>query len=280
MSARPRPGPRRGEQQRSAHRSEQRPGAARALGARHGLERLLSKAGVCSRTRAREFIVAGRVRVNGVVIVDPEAWFDSARDAITLDGRPIGTSVTQAERVVIALHKPRGHVTTRSDPDGRPTVYDLVADCGAWVVPVGRLDLDTSGLLLFTNDTRLADLLTSPASHVEKLYEVEVRPRLADEALERLRRGVVLHDGPTRPARVEKLGDRGPATRFRIGITEGKNRQVRRMVKEVGSRVEKLARVAIGPLELGDLARGTWRALRDAEVRALEAAAHKVASRR
>lgn len=238
-------------------------------GAQHGLERLISKAGLGSRTQAREWIRAGRVRVNGVVIVDPEAWFDAARDEIRLDGRKLEL----AQRRYLALHKPRGYVTTRSDPDGRPTVYELVEDCGAWVVPVGRLDLETSGLLLFTNDTQFAELVTNPESHVEKLYEVEAGPRLSDAALERLRRGVTLHDGPTRPARVERLGERGPRTRFTIAISEGRNRQVRRMVKEVGAKVERLVRRSIGPLELGDLARGAWRELEPREVAELAAAA-------
>jgi 23S rRNA pseudouridine2605 synthase len=140
-------------------------------------------------------------------------------------------------------------------------------------VPVGRLDGDTSGLLLFTNDTRFADLVTNPVSHVPKTYVVEARPRLDDAALERLRAGVELADGPTRPAEVERLGDRGRSTRFAITITEGRNRQVRRMVREVGARVERLQRTRIGPLALGDLPLGAWRSLAPAEVRALEAAA-------
>lgn len=250
-------------------------GGGRRSGA-HELERLLSKAGVGSRAQARAWIVAGRVRVNGVVIVDPEAWFDGARDAIALDGK----RVVLAKSRYLALHKPTGHVTTRSDPDGRPTVYELVADAGAWVVPVGRLDLDTSGLLLLTNDTAFADLVTSPASHVEKTYVVDARPRLDDEALERLRRGVELHDGPTRPARVANVAHRGPTTRFELSITEGRNRQVRRMVKMVGSKVERLARVAIGPVELGDLARGRWRELDAREVQALRDAARTAESKR
>jgi len=252
-----------------------RPGRQRP-GARHGLERLLSKAGVGSRAQARAWIEAGRVRVNGVVILDPEAWFDAARDAITLDGRALGA----LEARTLALHKPRGYVTTRSDPDGRPTVYELVADAQGWLVPVGRLDLDTSGLLLFTNDTQLAELLTNPDSHVAKRYEVEARPRLDAAALERLRRGVELHDGPTRPAEVEHLGERGPRTRFTLAITEGRNRQVRRMVREVGSKVEKLVRRAIGPLELGTLASGRWRWLTAAEVEALVRAARVRGARR
>lgn len=216
------------------------------------------------------------MRVNGVVIVDPLAWFDAERDVVTLDGKRVELGAPR----YLALHKPRGYVTTRSDPDGRPTVYELVGDCGAWVVPVGRLDLETSGLLLFTNDTRFADLVTSPDSHVEKLYEVEAKPRLDASALERLRRGVVLHDGPTRPAKVEHLGERGPRTRFTIAITEGRNRQVRRMVREVGAKVERLVRRSIGPLELGELESGRWRELTAREVEALREAARARASRR
>lgn len=239
----------------------------------HELERLLSKAGLGSRSQARAWIVAGRVRVNGVVIVDPEAWFDAARDAIELDG----ARVALAEPLYVALHKPRGYVTTRSDPDGRPTVYELVDDAKAWLVPVGRLDLDTSGLLLLTNDTAFADLVTSPASHVAKTYVVDARPRLDEGALERLRNGVELPGdgsrGPTLPARVANVVHRGPTTRFELAITEGRNRQVRRMVKAVGSKVERLVRVAIGPVELGTLASGRWRVLDAREVRALRDAA-------
>jgi 23S rRNA pseudouridine2605 synthase len=233
--------------------------------AKRELERLLSKAGLCSRKEASSLVRAGRVRVNGVVILDPEAWFDPARDRIEVDGRKLAS----AKKRYVALHKPRGYVTTRSDPDGRPTVYDLLVDLGDWVVTVGRLDLDTSGLLLLSNDTQFADRVTSPSSHVPKCYKVEASPRLAPEAYERLRRGVVLHDGPTRPALVEPIGDRGPASVFRITIDEGRNRQVRRMVREVGSKVQKLARVSIGELELGTLASGTWRDLTAAEVERL-----------
>ena len=233
-----------------------------------GLERLLSKAGLGSRAQARAWIEAGRVRVNGVVIVDPEAWFDPERDAIAVDGRPLRARA----KLYYALHKPRGYLTTRTDPGGRPTVYDLLGAVEAWVIPVGRLDLDTSGLLLLTNDTDFAERVTNPTSHVAKVYKVEAKPRLDDAALERLRRGVELADGPTRPAEVTRLRERGPATVFEIAITEGRNRQVRRMVKEVGARVEKLARISIGPIALGDLAPGKIRPLADDEVRALLAA--------
>jgi pseudouridine synthase len=231
------------------------------------LARILSKAGLASRAEASAWIRAGRVRVNGARIVDPEAWFDAERDRIELDGRRIEAR----ERVYILLHKPRGYLTTRRDPGDRPTIYALVADVGAWLIPVGRLDLDTSGMLLLTNDTQFADVVTSPDSHVPKTYRVEASPRLTDEALDALRAGVELSDGRTRPARVERRSDRGPVTVLEITITEGRNRQVRRMVKAVGSRVEKLARIAIGELTIGGLERGRWRRLTDGEVRALSA---------
>ena len=157
----------------------------------------------------------------------------------------------------------------RQYPELRATVYDLIVGLGEWVVPVGRLDRETSGLLLLTNDTQFAERVTNPESHVRKTYRVTARPRLSDEALARLRAGVVLRDGPTRPATVRKLGDRGPCTAFEITITEGRNRQVRRMVQEVGARVDKLARISIGAVGLGDLAPGEVRRLTAPEVRAL-----------
>lgn len=232
---------------------------------RRELARVLSKAGLCSRTVAAEWIRAGRVRVDGVLVRDPAARVAAEKSSVTLDGRRISA----AERTYWALHKPRGTVTTRQDPEGRPTVYDLIGDLSEWVVPVGRLDLDTSGLLLLTNDTQFAEHLTNPDSHVEKTYRVTAKPRLGETALERLRTGVVLKDGPTRPALVKKVGDRGPCTVIEITITEGRNRQVRRMIAEVGSKVEKLARVSIGSVALGDLAAGELRRLTAAELRAL-----------
>jgi pseudouridine synthase len=230
-----------------------------------GLARILSKAGLASRAEAVLWIRDGRVSVNGAVILDPEAWFDPERDSIALDGKRLAAR----EKLYFLLHKPRGYITTRSDPGERPTIYALIADIDAWVIPVGRLDLDTSGMLLLTNDTQFAERVTNPASHVPKTYRVEASPRLSDEALERLRTGVVLHDGPTRPARVERRGERGRATILEITITEGRNRQVRRMLKAVGSKVEKLSRIAIGTVAIGDLERGQWRRLSEAEVRAL-----------
>ncbi len=227
------------------------------------LERILSKAGACSRKQARAWIESGRVTVNGVPIVDPDAWFDPHHDRVELDGKRLALEST----MYVALHKPRGFLTTRSDPQKRATVYDLLQDLGAWVVPVGRLDAETSGLLLFTNDTQFADHVTNPRSHVDKVYRVEATPRLSDRSLATLESGVVLRDGKTLPAKVGRIVHRGPSTVFDLSIREGRNRQVRRMVHEVGSKVTHLARLSIGPIELGDLASGAFRHLTAREVR-------------
>jgi pseudouridine synthase len=236
---------------------------------RRTLDRALSKAGVCSRTRAIGLVHAGRVTVNGRIARDPEEHVDIERDDVRVDGRRVESTA----RTYVLLNKPRGYLTTRADPEGRRTVYDLLDGLDAWVVPVGRLDGETSGLLILTNDTEFADLVTNPASHVEKTYLVTTRPRVDAAALERLARGIELDDGPTRPARVEKRGDRGRSTRFSITITEGRNRQVRRMVQAIGAKALKLQRTRVGPLEIDDLELGAWRALTPTEVASLRAAA-------
>jgi 23S rRNA pseudouridine2605 synthase len=229
------------------------------------LERVLSKAGLGSRTEARSWIGAGRVRVNGKVVATPDHWVDFERDRVTLDGRPVqGT-----RKVYLLLYKPKGFITTYTDPQGRPTVYDLVRDAGVWLVPVGRLDLDTTGLLIMTNDTHFAERLTNPDYKVPKTYQAKCAGRLADEQLARLRAGVELSDGPTRPALVKRLRESGKYTHIELTLSEGRNRQVRRMVEAVGSEVLKLTRVAIGPVRIGDLQIGKWRHLTAAELSAL-----------
>jgi 23S rRNA pseudouridine2605 synthase len=229
------------------------------------LERVLSKLGLGSRTDARSWIGAGRVRVNGKVVQTPDHWVDMERDRVTLDGHP----VRGARKVYLLLYKPKGYVTTYSDPQGRPTVYDLMRDAGAWVIPVGRLDLDTTGLLIMTNDTEFAERLTNPEYKVNKTYQAKCAGRLTDEQIARLRAGVDLSDGPTRPAQAERLRDSGKYTHIEIIIAEGRNRQVRRMVEAIGSKVIKLVRVAIGPVRIGNLEIGKWRHLTAAEVRLL-----------
>jgi len=229
------------------------------------LERVFSKAGLASRTEARKWIGGGRVRVNGKVVQNPDHWVELEHDRVTLDGKPIKA----ARKTYLLLYKPRGYVTSHGDPDRRPTVYDLVKDAGTWLAPVGRLDLDTSGLLLLTNDNQFADRITDPAHEVPKTYQLKAASLLTDEQIERLRAGVELSDGPTRPARVERLRDGPKHTFLEMTITEGRNRQVRRMLEAVDSKVIKLVRVAIGGVRIGDLQVGEWRKLTPDELRDL-----------
>ena len=229
------------------------------------LERVLSKAGVGSRVDARSWIHAGRVKVNGRLTRNPDQWVDMKRDRVLFDGKPL----VARERVYLLLYKPTGYLTTYKDPEGRPTVYDLIADAGTFLSPVGRLDLDTSGLLLMTNDNQFAERVTNPNSHVPKTYLVKASAVLTDTHLQRLRDGIELADGPTRPADVIRLRDSGKYTHFEITLTEGRNRQVRRMVEALDAKVLKLVRVRIGRLAIGKLPIGKWRLLTAAEVASL-----------
>jgi 23S rRNA pseudouridine2605 synthase len=229
------------------------------------LERVLSKAGLGSRTDARSWIAGGRVRVNGSSVLDPDHWVDLDRDRVTFDGKPLRA----ASKIYILLYKPKGYLTTYRDPEGRPTVYDLTSGVGAWLSPVGRLDLDTSGLLVMTNDTDFAERLTNPDHHVPKTYQLKASTVLTDDQLKQLRHGLELSDGPTRPALVKRLRDHPKYTHLEMTITEGRNRQVRRMVEALGSKVLKLVRTAIGPIRIGDLPIGNWRELTKEEVKSL-----------
>jgi pseudouridine synthase len=229
------------------------------------LERVLSKAGAGSRTEARTWIAAGRVRVNGRAVRDPDAWVDLERDRVFLDGKPL----RRAAPIYQLMYKPKGYLTTYRDPQGRPTIYDLLPSRDDYVFPVGRLDLDTSGLLILTNDTQFAERLTNPEYHVPKTYLVKASTHLTDDDLDALRRGLDLRDGPTRPAEVTRLRESGGKTVFEITIAEGRNRQVRRMVEALGAKVLKLVRVAIGPLRIGEMQIGSVRELSADEVRQL-----------
>jgi len=209
------------------------------------LERVLSKAGMGSRKEARTWIGGGRVQVNGQVVRDPDVWVDLELDRIEFDGKPLRSE----QRVYVLLHKPAGYLTTYRDPQSRPTIYDLLPDRERHLVHVGRLDFDTSGLLILTNDTQFAERLTNPEYHIPKTYLVEASRDLTDAELDVLRNGIELNDGPTRPARVERVAE----SLFEITITEGRNRQVRRMVEALDAKVVKLVRIAIGPIRIGEL---------------------------
>ncbi len=240
------------------------------------LDRILSKAGIGSRTDARKWIGAGRVAVNGKIIQSPDVWVDAKRDRVTLDGRPL----VAREKQYLLLYKPKGYLTTYKDPEGRKTVYDLLPEAGEWMFPVGRLDQDTTGLLIMTNDTDFANYIMSPESKVPKTYLVKSSLRLGDDQLDRLRTGVELADGPTRPAAVKRIRDSARYTFFEITITEGRNRQVRRMVEALDAKVLKLVRTQIGPIEIAGLEIGKHRALTAEEVRMLVGASTKNATTR
>ncbi len=230
------------------------------------LAKYLAAAGVASRRAAEELIAAGRVTVGGAVVEDPARDVAEA-DGVALDGRPIRR---MPERVVYAVHKPAGVVSTARDPQGRPTVVSLIPAAGVRLYPVGRLDIDTTGLILLTNDGALAHRLTHPRFEVPKTYLVRVtRGPIRDTAVRTLRAGVRLEDGLTAPARVRRAG----ADTLEVTIREGRNRQVRRMIEAVGHRVAELQRVRFGSLELGELRLGEHRRLTEAETAALSASA-------
>ncbi len=240
------------------------------------LDRVISKLGIGSRSDARSWIGAGRVSVNGKKIQSPDLWVDPSRDRVTLDGRP----VVARQKQYLLLYKPKGHLTTYKDPEGRPTVYDLLPPGAEWIVPVGRLDQDTTGLLIMTNDTDFANFIMSPESHVPKTYLVKASERLSEEQLDRLRKGVELADGPTRPATVARVRDSAKYTFFEITITEGRNRQVRRMVEALGAKVLKLVRTQIGPIAIAGLEIGKHRALTPGEIRQLLGSANDASTRK
>jgi pseudouridine synthase len=229
------------------------------------LDRVLSKAGIGSRTDARSWIGAGRVAVNGKIIQSPDLWVDVTRDRVTLDGRPLAAP----QKRYLLLYKPKAYLTTYKDPEGRKTVYDLLPETAEWIFPVGRLDQDTTGLLIMTNDTDFANYIMSPESKVPKTYLVKASTLLTDDQLDRLRNGIELADGPTRPAAVKRIRDSARHSFFEITITEGRNRQVRRMVEALGAKVLKLVRTQIGPIEIAGLEIGKHRALTTEEVRML-----------
>jgi 23S rRNA pseudouridine2605 synthase len=231
------------------------------------LAKFLATAGVASRRAAEEIVRAGRVTVNGESVVDP-ARDVGGEDTVTVDGEPVSVS---SERVVYALNKPLGVVSTARDPQGRPTVVSLVPS-PVRLYPIGRLDIDTTGLILLTNDGELAHRLTHPSFEVPRTYRAVVASApVSDGALRALRRGVVLEDGRTAPARARRLSRRGDV--LEIILHEGRKRQVKRMCAAVGHPVLSLQRVAFGPLELAGLAPGAHRRLSDAELDALSRAA-------
>lgn len=233
------------------------------------LNRFLAQAGVASRRAADQLIAAGRVAVNGETVTKLGIDVDPERDTVAFDGRPLERP---ASFTYIVLNKPPDCVVTMADPQGRRTAAQLVSGVGVRVVPVGRLDADTEGLLLLTDDGDLAHRVAHPSFELDKVYEVEAWGVLTDDERRRLETGIELDGRLTTPAAVRPVSTGDNTTIVEITLHEGRKRQVRRMFEEVGHRVARLRRVRLGPLELGGLPPGQWRRLTDEELRALRAA--------
>lgn len=234
------------------------------------LQKFLARSGVASRRASEGMIAAGRVKVNGLVVTEMGTKVVPSVDEVQVDGTVVKL---HADHVTLMLHKPAGYLTSMSDPQGRPCVAELVpCDRYPGLFPVGRLDFDTTGLLLFSTDGQLGNALLHPSRHVDKTYEAWVEGCPSERSLQRLRRGVHLDDGPTQPAKVERVAVRGQETLVRLTIHEGRKRQVKRMAAAIGHPVVRLHRSMFGPLVLGDLPCGQYRELTQAEIGALVAA--------
>jgi 23S rRNA pseudouridine2605 synthase len=230
---------------------------------RAGLARALSKLGYCSRSQAEILIRAGRVTVNSRIVRNPESSVRIPQDRIEVDGSPLEKTLV----IYVAMNKPRGVVTTASDEKGRATVYDLLESGLPWIGPVGRLDKASEGLLLLTNDSEWAAKITAPSSHLDKKYHVQVDCVADDDLLAKITRGENLR---AKAARLLRHGNKN--SWLEITLDEGKNRQIRRLLEALGVKVLRLVRVSIGPLELGDLKKGSVRRLTTEEKKALDRA--------
>lgn len=233
------------------------------------LQKFLAESGVASRRKSEELIADGKVKVNGKVAsigdkVDPK------RDTVTVSGKKI---VKRKEFTYILLHKPRGFITTMSDEMDRKCVAELIKDVPVRVYPVGRLDRESEGMLLFTNDGEFANAMTHPTKHVPKTYRVTVRPSITEDQITQLTTGIIIDDRKTAPAQVRVITKEEGRVVLEIILYEGRNRQIRKMCEAVGLEVARLKRTAIGSIKLGMLAQGSWRELSEDEVRKLMVAA-------
>lgn len=238
------------------------------------IQKALADMGLCSRRQAEQIILEGRVKLNGHPVKLGDKM-DMHEDVLSVDGRTIRPP-KKKEYKYYMLHKPRGYITTSSDDRGRKTVMELIKDIPERVYPVGRLDKDSEGLLLFTNDGALANALTHPSHQVAKMYRVTVHPAATEEQVVALANGVVLDDGTkTLPAIIRVVAEDEDRTVMEMSIKEGKNRQIRRMCRAVGLDVARLSRKSVGAVKLGMLAPGKYRELKPSEILALKAAAEK-----
>jgi pseudouridine synthase len=231
------------------------------------LEKFLAESGIASRRSAKKYIQAGQVTVNGECVLVPGTHIDPWKDLIEVDGK---RTEGEPKKVYLMLNKPGGYLTTRRDEWGRPTVMELVCDIPERIYPVGRLDCETEGLLLMTNDGAFSHRLTHPSHEVEKTYIARVEGQPSQRAIQQLRGGVEIESGLTAPATVIQIGRKGRFTAFKVTIHEGQKRQIRRMFRAVGHKVVYLKRVRIGSLSLGNLPPGKCRMLTPAEIEALQ----------
>ena len=233
------------------------------------LQKFMSECGIASRRKSEELIESGKVRVNGAIASLGDK-INPKKDTVTVNGKKI---VKQKEHKYIMLHKPRGFITTMSDEMERKCVAQLISDVPQRVYPVGRLDRDSEGLLLFTNDGEFANALTHPKKHVSKTYRVTVRPGITDEQLSAITEGIIIDDRKTAPAEVRVVTKEENRVVLEIILYEGRNRQIRKMCEQLGLEVARLKRTAIGSVKLGMLKQGDWRELTEDEVRKLMLAA-------
>ncbi|MEN6445868.1 MAG: pseudouridine synthase [Candidatus Cloacimonas sp.] len=230
------------------------------------LNRFLAECGQGSRRKVEELIIAGKIGINGVIVQDLGRQINPATDIVTLNGKQIKPV---SDKIYLMLNKPRGYIVTQSDELGRKTVYSLLPRKAKELSYAGRLDKDSEGLLLFTNDTALINLLTYPENKVEKVYRADINRSLTDTELNILRKGVEIESGKTKSAGVYVKSRSADGMSLKIVITEGKKRQIRQMIEAVGAEVKYLKRLQFGPLKLKDLPVGRWRLLEPAEVKSL-----------
>ncbi|MBF0356990.1 MAG: rRNA pseudouridine synthase [Magnetococcales bacterium] len=231
------------------------------------LQKWLAETGLCSRREGERWIEAGRVKVNGKVVTAMGTKV-SKHDKIAVDGKPLPPK--RAERtVVLALNKPTGRICTKKDPEGRPTIYGLLGRGHTRLISVGRLDINSEGLLLLSNDGDLVHKLTHPSNEVSRIYRVRVHGRISEDFLAKLKKGVQLEDGHTGPLDVALDGVQGANSWLTLTLKEGRNRLIRRIFKHFEMDVGRLIRVSYGGVELGDVAKGTWRSLTQAEIKKL-----------
>ncbi|MGB9712491.1 MAG: pseudouridine synthase [Dissulfurimicrobium sp.] len=233
------------------------------------LQKLLSAAGVCSRRTAERMILDGRITVDGKTVTELGVKVEPSKNLVCVDG--IAVTTVNAP-IYMALHKPKGVLTTVYDPFGRPTVMELLADAPGKVYPVGRLDMDSEGLLIFTNDGELANRLIHPRHKIEKTYRVVVSGRPEGHDLDLLRLGIEIDGKKTLPCRIKEIKCKDRSSLLEVTLKEGRKRQIRIMFDKIGLHVIKLIRIKIGPINLGDLPPGKWRMLKDDEISALKTA--------